>query len=48
LTSSSIGFIENTPVDKLPISGNAKADNLARLALEQEEPLHKDMTLVRK
>jgi ribonuclease HI len=40
--------IENTSVGKLPISGNAKADNLARLALEQKEPLHKDMSLVRK
>jgi hypothetical protein len=42
--------IENTSVDKLPICGNViiKADKLARLALEPEDPLHKDMTVVRK
>jgi fructose-specific component phosphotransferase system IIB-like protein len=33
---------------KLQICGNVKADNLARLALEQGDSLHKDKTLVRK
>jgi hypothetical protein len=37
--------IENTSVGKLPIHGNVHADKLAKLALEQKDPLHK--TVVR-
>jgi hypothetical protein len=40
--------IENTSAGKLPIRGNVHADRLARLALDQKEPLHKNMIVVRK
>jgi hypothetical protein len=40
--------IQNTSVGKLPIRGNVNADKLARLVLEQEDPVHKNLTVVKR
>jgi hypothetical protein len=40
--------IENTSIGKLSIHGNVNADKLARFALQQKEPLHKNIAVVRR